>query len=269
MRLVPLASANYDFSTAISTMTPAQLRSELFKQLSEPCIGEALFDCLTDLVFFVKNWRGEYVVVNRTLVERCGRSQKSDLIGRRADEVFPPPLGDSYREQDESVLRSGIPIQGRLELHCYPAGVRGWCLTNKLALRGKTDKVVGVIGISKDLHPITERSEDYSRVAEVLRHIHTCLDQPLRVRDLAERAGLSVYQFEQRIRRLFQITPGQLIQKVRMDTAEKRLREGDEPIANVALDCGYSDQSAFTRQFRQTIGLSPSQYRRGFRLPGR
>jgi AraC-like DNA-binding protein len=33
----------------------------------------------------------------------------------------------------------------------------------------------------------------------------------------------------------------------------------------VALDCGYSDQSAFTRQFRQTVGLSPLEYRRMFR----
>ncbi|HEY9509614.1 MAG TPA: AraC family transcriptional regulator, partial [Verrucomicrobiae bacterium] len=29
--------------------------------------------------------------------------------------------------------------------------------------------------------------------------------------------------------------------------------------------CGYSDQSAFTRQFRQTVGMSPSEYRRTVR----
>ena len=36
-------------------------------------------------------------------------------------------------------------------------------------------------------------------------------------------------------------------------------------IAVIALDCGYSDQSAFTRQFRQAVGLSPSECRRTFR----
>jgi len=47
-----------------------------------------------------------------------------------------------------------------------------------------------------------------------------------------------------------------------MDAAVRRLREGDDAIARIALDCGYSDQSAFTRQFRQTVGLSPAQFRR-------
>jgi len=34
------------------------------------------------------------------------------------------------------------------------------------------------------------------------------------------------------------------------------------PIVNVAHACGFADQSAFTRRFRATIGMSPSEYRR-------
>lgn len=243
-------------------MTPTQLQAELFSQLAGPFTGEALFDCLPDLVFFIKNNRGEYVVVNQTLVERCGRHDKRELIGRRADEIFPPPLGQSYRAQDERVLRNGDTILNQLELHFYPTGGRGWCLTNKLPLRNRTGHVIGLVGISKDLQAANERSEDYSRVARVVQHIQTNFGESLRVKVLALRAGLSAYQFEQRIRKIFQLTAGQLIQKVRMESAVRQLRETDEAIAQVALDCGYSDQSAFTRQFRQTIGLSPSQYRR-------
>ena len=223
---------------------------------------EALFDCLPDIVFFVKNSRSQYVVVNQTLVDRCGRRAKGELIGRRADEVFPAPLGRSYRAQDEQVLRSGHPIRNQLELHLYPAGGRGWCLTNKLPLRGRDGRISGLFGVSKDLQAANERSEDFSQVAEAVRHIQTRFDQPLKVKDLARRAGLSAYQFEQRMRRIFQITAGQLIHKLRMEAAVRRLRAGDESIAAIALECGYSDQSAFTRGFRQTVGLSPSEYRR-------
>src|ERR1041385_207923 len=152
-------------------MTPAELKSELFSQLAEPFTGESLFDCLSDSVFFIKNGRGEYVVVNQTLVERCGRREKRELIGRRADELFPPPLGQSYREQDESVLRNGRAILNQLELHFSSAGGRGWCLTNKLPLHDRAGRVIGLVGISKDLQAANERSEDYSRIAKVIQHV--------------------------------------------------------------------------------------------------
>ena len=242
-------------------MTPAQLQTDLFSQLAGSFTGEALFDCLPDVVCFIKNRRCEYVVVNQTLVERCGRRSKNELIGRRTDELFPAPFGAIYRAQDESVLRSGTAILNQLELHFYATGGRGWCLTNKLPLHDKRGEVIGLMGISKDLHAANERGEDYSAVAEAVQFIRKNFGETLRVTDLAARAGLSQYQFEQRIRKLFQITAGQLIQKTRMDAAVKKLRETNDPIAIIALDCGYSDQSAFTRQFRQTTGLSPSEYR--------
>jgi len=245
-------------------MMSTQLQTELFSLLVEPFTGEALFDSLGDVTFFLKNGRCEYVVVNQTLVERCGRRHKAELIGKRADEVFGPPLGESYRAQDERVLKGGKPVRDQLELHSYLTGRPGWCLTNKFPLPGRDGRVVGLYGISKDIQSPNERSEDYAKVAEAVRQIQTRYDQPLRVKELARTAGLSAYQFEQRIRKIFQITAGQLIQKTRMESAVQRLRETDEAIAAVALDCGYSDQSAFTRQFRQAIGVSPSEYRRAF-----
>jgi AraC-like DNA-binding protein len=71
-----------------------------------------------------------------------------------------------------------------------------------------------------------------------------------------------VYQFEQRIYRIFELTVGQFIQKVRMDAAIRRLEEANDAITDIALDCGYADQSTFSRQFKQVVGLSPGQYRR-------
>lgn len=222
---------------------------------------EALFDGLPDLVFFVKNQRGEYVVVSQTLVERLRKRGKHELIGRRVDEVFPAPLGRSYRTQDEQVLGGGAPIRDQLELHFYPGARRGWCVTQKLPLRGRDRAIVGLYGYSRDLHAANERGEDFSQVAEAVQRIRTRYDEPLRVSELARRAGLSQYQFESRMRRIFRITAGQLIQKVRIDAALERLREGDASVAEIASACGYSDQSAFTRAFRQTVGYSPSEYR--------
>jgi len=242
-------------------MTP-QTQKVFFDELAGPFTGEELFDSLTDLVYFLKNARGQYVVVNQALVERCGFRHKSELIGRTADEVYPAPLGQSYRAQDDAVIRTGEPILNQLELQIYPGGNTGWCVTSKVPLRGRHGNVVGLVGISKDLHVTSETGEDYSSLAAVVRHIHGRYDQPLKIQDLANMAGLSTYQFEQRIRKIFAITAGQFIQKVRMDAAVRRLRETNDSIARIALDCGYAEQSSFTRQFKLTVGLSPARYRR-------
>ncbi|MDH7599238.1 MAG: AraC family transcriptional regulator [Sedimentisphaerales bacterium] len=244
------------------------LDDQIFSKVDWPLVLEALFDCIADVVFFIKNSRGGYVVVNQTMVDRCGKKDKAQIIGRRAEEVFPAPLGQSYSEQDRTVLQTGQPILNQLELQVYLSGGTGWCLTHKLPLRDQGGKVIGLVGISKDLHAPSEKGEDYRALADVVGYIQEHYGEPLKVQDLANLAGLSTYQLEQRFKKVFQITAGQFIQKVRMDVAVKRLRQTNDPISRVALDCGYCDQSAFTRQFRQTVGISPAQYRRSVRSAG-
>jgi AraC-like DNA-binding protein len=237
------------------------IRAAFLARLAEPVTAEALFDRLADLVFFVKNERGEYVIVNQTLAERCGRRRKDELIGHRADELFPGPLGEGYRDQDVAVLTTGVTILDQLELHLYPTGRRGWCLTTKLPLRDRVGRITGLMGISKDLQSPDERDENFSAVAAALRFLQSNLAETVRVKELAALARQSPYQFERRIRRIFRLTTGQLIQKTRVERALLLLRETDHAVARVAQDCGYADQSAFTRTFRRMVGTTPTHYR--------
>ena len=238
------------------------LQDELFSQMEGPFTGETLFDHITDRGYFIKNSEGQYVVVNQSLVERCGFRKKQDLLGRTADQIYPPPLGQRYRAQDKSLLRTGKPILNQLELQLYPSGGRGWCLTHKVPIRDKAGCIIGLVGISKDLHAPIEKSEDYTPIAQTIQFIQNNYGKSFTIADLAAMAQLSSYQFEQRIQKIFEISPKQFVQKVRMDAAVQRLNETDDPIARIALDCGYADQSTFSRQFKQTVGISPAHYRK-------
>jgi len=224
-------------------------------------VAEALFDQIPDIVFFVKDRQARYVVVNQTLVERCGVRGKDDLLGKTVLDVFPSLLGEGYYEQDMDVLENGVPVKRLLELHVYVRGDRGWCITDKMPLLRDDGAVLGLIGVSKDLHLPAGDAKGYGELAGAIRYIQTHYGKPLRVEELARISSLSVYQFERRLKRVFQLTAGQFITKVRIEAACDLLRSTEQSIVDIAMDCGFYDQSAFARQFKATTGLTPTEYR--------
>jgi PAS domain S-box-containing protein len=237
-----------------------EARARFLKALGRPFVYDDLFDAITDTVFFVKDGEGRYVAVNRTLAVRTGRAHKSELIGRTARDVFPGVLGELIAEQDRAVLRDGRPIHGKLELHLYPTGSQDWCLTWKEPIVGRDNRIIGLSGISRDLQVRAGATSEIGNLSRVIEHIHSHIDAPLRMGDLAERAGMSPDQLDLRIRSLFGVSVRQYLVRARIELACSRLRQTDHPISRIALDCGYGDQAAFTRQFRKSVGMTPRQY---------
>ncbi|MDB6051699.1 MAG: AraC family transcriptional regulator [Pseudomonas sp.] len=219
-----------------------------------------LFDVMPGVVFFIKDVQARYVLANQTLVQRCGLKNKSELLGRTAEEVFPSSLGPFYTEQDVQVLSDGVPLDDQLELHLYPGRHPGWCLTYKLAVRDTQGEIIGMAGISHDLQAAQSSHPAYEKLAAVDAHIRGHYDRPISLADLTAIAEMSVAQLERQCKRVFQLTPRQLIHKARLGAASQLLT-GELPITEIALRCGYTDHSAFSRQFKALTGLSPSQYR--------
>lgn len=219
---------------------------------------QTLFDALPDVVFFVKDREGRYTHCNLTLVRRLGRKQRSEVIGRLPLEVFPMTLGGSYIMQDRRVL-CGEVIDNQLEMHLYPNRMPGWALTFKRPLVDG-DEVIGIIGVSRDLGQPDSKHSAYERLNRVMEHMQANFGDNVRVQTLADLAGLSVAQLERHFRRVFQVTPQQLLTKLRIEAA-MRLLHGEDSIAAIGQQCGFADQSAFARQFKATVGMTPRDYR--------
>lgn len=219
-----------------------------------------LFDLLPDVVFFCKDHAGRYQVVNETLRVRCGCRSKQELIGRLPEEVFPLELGASYASQDQQVIRSGIALNHRLEVHIYPDLQMGWCVTHKRPLRDRNGVVTGLVGISRDLRSPNRNAPTWRRVASSIDYLKAHVGEIASVQRLAAIAELSLSQYERAIQQIFELTPKQLLIKTRIDLSIKLLA-GNSSIAMIAATCGYADHSAFSRQFRLITGLTPRQYR--------
>jgi len=85
------------------------------------------------------------------------------------------------------------------------------------------------------------------------------------VADLASQIGLSAARVHALFRRHAGTTPGDYLLRARLERGASMLATGDRPIADIALDCGFSEHSAFTRAFRRLRGTSPSAYRQRVR----
>ena len=236
--------------------------ARFFENLADPFTAEALFDHLPDIVFFIKDKGGRYICVNRTLAERCGKEDKSEMLGKRPSDVLGQTLGRGFEIQDQRVLRTGRQLIDKLELHITQSRDIGWCLTTKMPLLGKDGSVVGLVGVSRDLRLPDLTTEDFSHIAEAIRYAEQNLSKCPTNEELARIAHMSMYQLDRRMRRVFGLTTGQWMLKMRISHASNVLTETSKPIADVALEAGYADQSSFTRQFRRSVGLAPSEYRK-------
>ena len=222
---------------------------------------EQLFEHTPDTAFFVKDAQGRYVAVNTSLLERHGFKRRSQMIGLRPCDVCPGDFGRIPAEQDAQVLKTGRPLIEHLEMQWYSPHKPVWCLTTKLPIRDESGAVTGLIGMSKDVRTPVAPQEIPASVAAALARLETAYGDPLTPSDLAGTSGLSPARFARVIRRIFGLTPIQLIAKTRIAAASRLLRETDLPVARIALDCGFYDHSAFTRAFRSAMSATPSEFR--------
>lgn len=235
--------------------------SSLRDMLSHFALLAPVFDAMPDIVFFVKDRDARYAMVNRTLARRCGhKDDKTALIGKTAEDVFPRRFGRIYTAQDQAIIAQGVQLIDQLELHLYPGREPGWCMTCKQPLHDAQGNIVGLAGISRDLQAAEGTHPAYSRLAAVVQHIQENYVQPLNMRDLAKMANMSIAQLERYFHKVFHLTPRQVLLKTRLDAATALLVTHDK-VTDVAALCGYTDHSAFTRQFKATVGITPTEYR--------
>jgi transcriptional regulator GlxA family with amidase domain len=99
------------------------------------------------------------------------------------------------------------------------------------------------------------------KLKAVLGHIDESLGESLKVRDLAQRVGLSQFHFARMFRRSVGRPPHEYLTDLRMERAKQLLRETDLPLAQVATRVGYQTQAHFTGVFHREVGVTPRSYR--------
>jgi len=100
------------------------------------------------------------------------------------------------------------------------------------------------------------------RVADLLRSdLNTTLD----LQDMARLVDLHPVQLCREFKKTFRCTMGEFLQRCRVEKARELLSRSEQPLGDIAQQCGFYDQSHFTRSFRRLTGQNPLKYRKSGR----
>jgi AraC family transcriptional regulator len=108
--------------------------------------------------------------------------------------------------------------------------------------------------------PAASQSLSGYQLEQAIAYIHDHLNQAINLAHLAKFVGISQFYFCRLFKRSMQITPYQYILQRRIERAKQLLQERQFPISDIALQCGFANQSHFTRQFKRMTGITPFRF---------
>lgn len=180
--------------TAMLDETNRRLRAEIDERhaanrelQAKESLLRSLIDSIPDLIFF-KDTESVYLGFNKAFAEFCGLPEEA-LVGKTDHAFATPELAEFFREKDLKMLTSGKPQRNEEEV-AYPDGRKVLFDTMKTPLRGANGKIIGVIGISRD---ITERKHMEAELAQREQEYRT----------LAENSPNAIVRYDRECRRIY------------------------------------------------------------------
>ena len=183
--------------------------------------------------------------------------------------VEPTMLGEMLLEMDEHLLPvdrmlrgiSTAPLSEELSgavirlLECLKCP-----LDSRMLGRQTVREIVFRVLCSEQggsLRAFASRDEHFTRIARVLKDIHTDCAKPFSVESMARRAGMSVAAFHQSFKIVTASSPLQYLKRIRLDRAKRLMAHDGHNASTAARAVGYESPSQFSREFKRLFGVTP------------
>jgi PAS domain S-box-containing protein len=127
---------------------------------------EALLTSMPDSVF-IKDTQGRFLLANKVVAGWLGTTPEA-MRGKTDADFFTPEQMAAYKQDEDSVLTSGMPVINREEKVHTADGRELWVLTTKVPFRDHKDNLAGIIGMSRN---ITHRRDFQQQLNEAQQEI--------------------------------------------------------------------------------------------------
>jgi transcriptional regulator GlxA family with amidase domain len=113
-------------------------------------------------------------------------------------------------------------------------------------------------------HILAHQTTDYEPIKDIQAWVFDHLDEEITVEAMAEKALMSPRNFARVFLRETGITPAKYIEKIRLETARRRLEETHLTIDEISSECGMGNADGLRRLFLRHLKTTPSDYRKSF-----
>jgi AraC-like DNA-binding protein len=222
---------------------------------------QQMFNQLPGIYFCVKDRHSRLVWGNQALFERLNVTE-DEMTGTIDTQYFPQHISDSFISDDQDVIRTGKPLLNRVAVWYNEQRILDWFVKNKFPLHSSSGKIIGLIVSIQNYQGMHDAQTPFSDLNRAIEFIRANPREKILVSDLARVSGVSPRHLHRQFHNAFGLSVQEFLTRTRIQGAIDALIRTSQPISDIALDFGFCDQSAFTRQFREHTGATPRRFRK-------
>ncbi|MEZ5278733.1 MAG: PAS domain-containing protein [Opitutaceae bacterium] len=146
----------------------------------------SLMEVIPDNIYF-KDRQSRFLRINRSHANHFGLSDPEQAVGKTDFDFFTPEHAQPAFDEEQEILRTGIPVINREQKETLHDGRIYWVSTTKLPFYDREDKIIGTFGISRDITENKKVEQALYEERNLLRTLIDILPSRIFIKDLDSR----------------------------------------------------------------------------------
>ncbi|HEX4085797.1 MAG TPA: PAS domain-containing protein [Chthoniobacteraceae bacterium] len=178
-----LVKGKFDGALLARAMRYAMERGSAERELElEKTLVRALMETMPENIYF-KDRESRFLRINPSMMRLFNVARVEEVLGKTDFDFFLPEHASQAFADEQEIIRTGNPIEGKVEKETHPDGHITWVLTTKLPLRAPSGQIIGTMGMSRDITRMKEMEDQLAAERNLLRSVIENIPDPIFVKD--------------------------------------------------------------------------------------